>query len=208
MIRSGQSMTISIHDIMVGDVLHLEPGDSIPADGVLISGHGVKCDESSATGESDQMKKTNAREAWQQIMEGRATKNLDPFLISGSNVLEGVGTYMVTSVGPYSTYGRIMLSLQTSEDPTPLQVKLGRLADWIGYLGSAYVRSLLLGTPFIRNQPLTKRVQCCHHSVLHSFVPIYWRASQSSQYEPCREGKGVCGYFDRCCDCHCGGHSW
>jgi Ca2+-transporting ATPase len=131
---------ISIYDIKVGDVLHLEPGDSIPADGVLISGHGVKCDESSATGESDQMKKTDGHEVWQQIVEGHATRKLDPFLISGSKVLEGVGTYLVTSVGPYSSYGRIMMSLQTSNDPTPLQVKLGRLANWIGYLGSAYVK--------------------------------------------------------------------
>jgi Ca2+-transporting ATPase len=58
-------------------VLHLEPGDSIPADGVLISGHGVKCDESSVTGESDHMKKTNGYDVWQQIIEGRANKNLD-----------------------------------------------------------------------------------------------------------------------------------
>lgn len=130
-------MMISIYDIMVGDVLHLEPGDSISADGVLISGHGIKCDESSVTGESDQIRKTDGHEVWQQIIEGQATKKLDPILISGSKVLEGVGTYMVTSVGRYSTYGRIMLSLQTTNDPTPLQVKLGRLADWIGYLGSA-----------------------------------------------------------------------
>ncbi|KAF3387642.1 Calcium-transporting ATPase 2 [Penicillium rolfsii] len=136
-IRSGKSTMISIYDIKVGDILHLEPGDSIPADGVLISGHGIKCDESSATGESDQMKKTDGHEVWQQIVEGHATRKLDPFLISGSKVLEGVGTYLVTSVGPYSSYGRIMMSLQTSNDPTPLQVKLGRLANWIGYLGSA-----------------------------------------------------------------------
>ncbi|CAG7959590.1 unnamed protein product [Penicillium olsonii] len=136
-IRSGKSTMLSIYDLMVGDVLHLEAGDSIPADGVLITGHGVKCDESSATGESDQMKKTPGHEVWQQIVAGKATKKLDPFLISGSNVLEGVGTYLVTSVGPYSTYGRILLSLQTPNDPTPLQVKLGKLADWIGYLGTA-----------------------------------------------------------------------
>lgn len=128
---------ISIYDLMVGDVVHLEAGDSIPADGVLVTGYGVKCDESSATGESDQMKKTPGHEAWQQIVAGNASQKLDPFLISGSNVLEGVGTYLVTSVGPYSTYGRIMISLQTPNDPTPLQVKLGKLANWIGYLGTA-----------------------------------------------------------------------
>lgn len=128
---------ISIYDIMVGDVLHLEPGDSIPADGVLISGYGVKCDESSVTGESDQIKKTNGHGVWWCIAEGRANKTLDPFLVSGSKVLEGVGTYLVTGVGPFSTYGRLMLSLQVPNDPTPLQVKLGHLANWIGYLGSA-----------------------------------------------------------------------
>ncbi|KAJ5760897.1 hypothetical protein N7520_008053 [Penicillium odoratum] len=154
-LRSGRSMMVSVYDIMVGDVLHLEAGDSIPADGILISGHGVKCDESSATGESDQMKKTDGNEVWQQIIEGRATKKLDPFMISGSKVLEGVGTYLVTSVGPYSTYGRIMLSLQTSNDPTPLQVKLGRLADWIGYLGSAaaIILFLILVFRFIADLP-------------------------------------------------------
>ncbi|EKV07250.1 Calcium-translocating P-type ATPase(PMCA-type),putative [Penicillium digitatum PHI26] len=135
--RSGKTDMVSVYDIMVGDILHLEAGDSIPADGVLVSGYGIKCDESSATGESDQMKKTPGHEVWQQIVGGKANKKLDPFLISGSKVLEGVGTYVVTSVGPYSTYGRILLSLQTPNDPTPLQVKLGKLADWIGYLGTA-----------------------------------------------------------------------
>jgi Ca2+-transporting ATPase len=136
-IRSGKSVMISIFDITAGDVLHLEPGDAIPADGIFLSGHGVKCDESSATGESDQMKKTSAHEVWLHLMDGTATKKLDPFIISGSKVLEGVGTYLVTSVGPNSTYGKIMMSLQTGNDPTPLQFKLGRLANWIGGLGSA-----------------------------------------------------------------------
>lgn len=130
---------VSIHTITVGDILHMEPGDAIPADGVFLTGHGVKCDESSATGESDQMKKTPGHEVWQRIMDGTSTKKLDPFIISGSKVIEGVGTYLVTSVGPNSTYGKIMISLQTPNDPTPLQVKLGKLANWIGGLGTAYV---------------------------------------------------------------------
>jgi Ca2+-transporting ATPase len=135
-IRSGKSMQISVYDVTAGDVLHLEPGDAIPADGVLISGHGIRCDESSATGESDQMKKTDGGEAWRQVMDGSASKKLDPFIISGSKVLEGVGTYLVTSVGQNSSYGKILMSLQTESESTPLQVKLGHLANWIGGLGS------------------------------------------------------------------------
>ena len=136
-IRSGKSIQISVHDITAGDVLHLEPGDAVPADGIFISGHGVKCDESSATGESDQMKKTGGEEVWQRIQDGTATAKLDPFIISGSKVLEGVGTFLVTSVGQNSSFGKIMMSLQTTNEATPLQVKLGGLANWIGGLGSS-----------------------------------------------------------------------
>jgi Ca2+-transporting ATPase len=92
-IRSGKSFTISVYDILVGDVLHMEPGDLIPADGVFISGHNIKCDESSATGESDQMKKTNAEQVLRLLERGHNdSKDLDCFIISGSKVLEGVGT--------------------------------------------------------------------------------------------------------------------
>ena len=135
-IRSGKSVMISVFDVMVGDVLHLESGDSIPADGILISGHGIRCDESSATGESDAMKKTGGEEVWTRIIDGTATSKLDPFIISGSKVLEGVGTYLVTSVGVNSSFGKIMMSLQTENEGTPLQVKLARMANWIGYLGT------------------------------------------------------------------------
>ena len=136
-VRSGKSIMISVFDVMVGDVLHLESGDSVPADGILIEGHGIRCDESSATGESDAMKKTTGLEVWNRIEDGTATSKLDPFIISGSKVLEGVGKYLVTSVGVNSSFGKIMVSMQIENDDTPLQAKLGNMANWIGYLGSA-----------------------------------------------------------------------
>lgn len=135
-LRSGKSQMISVFDVMVGDILHLESGDSIPADGILVSGHGIRCDESSATGESDAMKKMAGQDVWTQIVDGTATSKLDPFIISGSKVLEGVGTYLVTSVGVNSSFGKVMMSLQTENEDTPLQVKLANMANWIGYLGT------------------------------------------------------------------------
>ncbi|KAI4219321.1 MAG: hypothetical protein LQ349_008388 [Xanthoria aureola] len=136
-VRSGKSVMISVFDVMVGDILHLESGDSIPADGILVGGHGIRCDESSATGESDAMKKTGGSEVWQRMVEGTATSKLDPFIISGSKVLEGVGTYLVTSVGVNSSFGKIMMGLQAENEETPLQAKLGKMANWIGYLGTS-----------------------------------------------------------------------
>lgn len=136
---------ISVYDVMVGDVLHLEPGDSIPADGIFISGHGVKCDESSATGESDALRKTGGAEVWAQLVAGGPNVHkLDPFIISGSKILEGVGTFLVTSVGVNSSFGKIMMSLRVKTEATPLQVKLGRMANWIGGLGSIAAGILFL----------------------------------------------------------------
>lgn len=137
-IRSGKSFIVSVHDVLVGDVLHLEPGDMIPADGIFISGHNVKCDESSATGESDQLKKTGAEQVMRLLEQGHTNqKDMDCFIISGSKVLEGVGTYVVTSVGINSSFGKIMMAMRQDMEPTPLQVKLDGLATAIAKLGSS-----------------------------------------------------------------------
>ncbi|KAI9747981.1 MAG: hypothetical protein M4579_007343, partial [Chaenotheca gracillima] len=136
-VRSGKSVMTSVYELTVGDVLHIEPGDLIPADGIFIQGHNVRCDESSATGESDQMKKTAGEEVSRQIFHGVASPKLDPFIISGSKVLEGVGTYLVTSVGENSSFGKTMMAVRQKTEPTPLQVKLDGLAGAIAKLGSA-----------------------------------------------------------------------
>jgi Ca2+-transporting ATPase len=136
-IRSGKSREISVFDVLVGDVVLLEPGDMVPVDGIFIDGHNVKCDESSATGESDLMKKRPAAEVYQAIKNGQETKKLDPFILSGSHVTEGVGKFLVTSTGVNSSYGKIMMSLREDPEVTPLQSKLNTLAEYIAKLGGA-----------------------------------------------------------------------
>lgn len=136
----------------------MEPGDILPADGVFIQGHNVKCDESSATGESDAVRKA----CWQDciaatqdhnttLMDDDCAKSLstthsfshepkqrpDPFLISGSKVLEGICTYLVTAVGCHSSHGRNLMSLRVKSEVTPLQEKLNTLAEDIAKLGIA-----------------------------------------------------------------------
>ncbi|OJJ95959.1 hypothetical protein ASPACDRAFT_47316 [Aspergillus aculeatus ATCC 16872] len=170
-IRSGQQIMVHIHDLTVGDLVHLEPGDCAPADGVVVTNYGLRCDESLATGEADQIEKVSGAEAWERSVTGKhkadegvlhekgieklEEENLDPFIISGSKILEGLGTYLVLSVGPHSTHGRIMMSLGTESDPTPLQVKLGRLASWIGWfgLGAALLLFFVLLFRFLAQLP-------------------------------------------------------
>ncbi|KAF5017240.1 hypothetical protein F66182_10852 [Fusarium sp. NRRL 66182] len=136
--RSGKPQNISIHDVLVGDVMFLEPGDVIPVDGVFIAGHNLSCDESSATGESDLIKKTPADVVLHSLLHEQAPqlKKLDPFIISGAKVLDGVGTFLVTAVGEQSSHGKTMMSLRDDPGLTPLQAKLNLLAGYIAKLGS------------------------------------------------------------------------
>lgn len=136
-VRSGRSYVINVHDIMVGDVLHLEPGDLVPVDGIFIDGHDLKCDESSATGESDALKKMPGDQVMRVLDAGLSTRGADPFIISGAKVLEGVGTFVCTSVGVNSSFGKIMMSVRTDVEATPLQKKLEKLALAIAKLGSS-----------------------------------------------------------------------
>lgn len=129
-IRSGRAQQISIHEIVVGDLVHLETGDVIPVDGILIHGFSVQCDESSSTGESDFIEKIPA-------LKGNIDDSViyDPFMLSGSKVSNGVGTFLVISVGENSSYGKILMSLHNEIEETPLQQKLGALAKYIVRVG-------------------------------------------------------------------------
>ena len=136
-IRSGKTVEISVYDILVGDVVLLEPGDMIPVDGIFIEGHNVKCDESQATGESDLIRKRPADEVYSAIDNHESLRKLDPFILSGSQVTEGVGTFLATSTGVNSSYGKTLMSLREDPEVTPLQSKLNTLAEYIAKLGGA-----------------------------------------------------------------------
>lgn len=136
-VRSGRVQQVLVYDIVVGDVVTLEPGDMIPVDGILIQGHGIKCDESSATGESDLLKKTPGDDAFRAIEQHENLKKIDPFILSGAKVSEGIGQFLVTAVGVHSSYGKTMMSLREDSEVTPLQSKLNILATYIAKLGSA-----------------------------------------------------------------------
>ena len=136
-VRDGKEQMIDVQDVVVGDVVLFEPGEIIPCDGIFLSGHNVRCDESHATGESDAIKKLSYYECI-ALREGRLAE-LDPdnhycdgkrtsssrkgvklsgldlldrtdcFVVSGSKVIEGIGSYLVVAVGPRSLMGQIMM---------------------------------------------------------------------------------------------------
>jgi len=137
-IRDSVEKLVDIKEVVVGDIALLEPGEVVPCDGVFISGHNVKCDESEATGESDAIKKVSFSqiiEVYRHTDPERAHK--DCFILSGSKVLEGVGKYVIVAVGNKSFNGRIMMALRGDTEHTPLQFKLNYLAELIAKIGSA-----------------------------------------------------------------------
>lgn len=126
-IREGKNTSVLVSKLMVGDVVSLEVGDMIPADGLLLEGYDLKIDESAMTGETDLIKKSASQ---------------DPFLLSGCKAQEGVGTMIITAVGKFSQWGKLMKALASKkkkgEDTrTPLEQKLDRLAKLLGYIGIA-----------------------------------------------------------------------
>lgn len=117
-LRKGRRQSISIFEIVVGDVVCLKIGDQVSADGLFINGHSLRVDESSMTGESDHV-------------EVDGTRN--PFMYSGTKIIDGYGTMMVTSVGMNTMWGQMMSSIsQDNNDRTPLQSRLDKLTASIG----------------------------------------------------------------------------
>ncbi|KAI3668109.1 hypothetical protein L6452_43184 [Arctium lappa] len=134
-IREGRRQKISIFDVVVGDVVVLNIGDQIPADGLFIDGHSLLVDESSMTGESDHIDIDAVRH---------------PFLISGSKVADGHGQMLVISVGMNTAWGKMMSSITgDSDEQTPLQSRLNKLTSSIGKVGLA-VAFLVLVVMLIR----------------------------------------------------------
>jgi Ca2+-transporting ATPase len=115
-IRGGEDVEITSENLVVGDIVHIQTGVVVPADGVLISGFSIACDESSMTGEPHAIEKDKIN---------------DPFLLSGTNVVNGVGKMLVICTGTNSLNGRSLLALEIEQQETPLQQKLNVLADLI-----------------------------------------------------------------------------
>uniref|UniRef100_A0A803TST2 Calcium-transporting ATPase n=1 Tax=Anolis carolinensis TaxID=28377 RepID=A0A803TST2_ANOCA len=112
-VRDAQVIQIPVAELVVGDIAQIKYGDLLPADGVLIQGNDLKIDESSLTGESDQVRKSVEK---------------DPMLLSGTHVMEGSGRMVVTAVGVNSQTGIIFTLLGAGEEEEKKDKK-GKMQD-------------------------------------------------------------------------------
>jgi Ca2+-transporting ATPase len=145
-LRNGQVVQINTSELLTGDICVVDTGDILPADGLLVKGYNVATDESSMTGEPLQIAKDTVH---------------DPFLLSGTKVVQGIGRMLVIGTGVNSLNGRSILALEVEPEKTPLQEKLGIIADYIAKFGIsiASLMVVILLIAYLVQADLSNKVQ-------------------------------------------------
>ena len=133
--RDGKLISIPSEDLVVGDVISLEAGDAVPADGRIIRQASLKIEESALTGESVPVTKfidiINLRDNEKDVPLGDR-KNM---VYMGSTVVYGRALAVITATGMDTEMGKIADALSKSEDSqTPLQRKLGQLSKTLTWI--------------------------------------------------------------------------
>lgn len=119
-IRDGKKETISSDEVVVGDIVLLEEGDSVPADGKILYTQCLGINESSLTGESDIV--------YKKIKEDKDNYFKLNMCYSGTNVTNGFGIIEITSVGKNTEFGRIGESLnEISIEKSPLENQINKM---------------------------------------------------------------------------------
>ena len=148
-LREGQFIKLPAAEITVGDIVSLEAGDFVPADGRITVNAGMKIDESALTGESLGVDKDV------EAIEGqRALGDRVNIVYSGSYVTYGRGEFLVTSIGMDTEVGKIATLLETtSEKKTPLQVNLDNFGKKLSILIMVFC-AVLFGISVFRGEAI------------------------------------------------------
>ena len=161
-LRNGQLAEIHVNEIVVGDVVYLQAGDKIPADGVVVSGS-IKVDQSPLNGETVEATKRPVEAG--ETYDAKDTHN-EHYAYRGSVVCGGEGYLEIKVVGDATVFGQIAAELQEDVDrKTPLQVKLGSLAGQIskfGYIGACAIVVGVLARAFISGAAPTDAIGWVH----------------------------------------------
>ena len=129
-IRNGRIQEIPRKDVVVGDIMVLETGEEIPADGELIEAISLQVNESNLTGEPV-INKTTVEADFDE--EATYASNL---VMRGTTVVDGHGSMKVLRVGDATEIGKVARqSTEQSTEPTPLNIQLTKLANLIGKIG-------------------------------------------------------------------------
>ena len=145
-IRAGALCEIHVSEVVVGDLVYLQAGDKIPADGTVMEGN-LFVDQAALNGETEEAEKVPLVDGASSDIKDLLNKY---YAYRGTVVCGGEGFLEVKVVGDKTLFGELALEVQEDTRETPLQVKLGKLAKQIstfGYVGAiAIVAGILLKT--------------------------------------------------------------
>ena len=136
--RNAGIHEINIDEIVVSDIVNLQTGDMVPADGIIIWGS-VAVDESSINGES--------KEVYKEKCININNYNDNNFVYRGTTIYEGNAYMQVTKVGKDTFYGNMAMELQEKNPTSPLKLRLSKLASIISRIG--YVGAVLVAISFL-----------------------------------------------------------
>ena len=129
-LRNGEKTSIPARELVVGDIVSLEAGDFIPADGRLIDAQNLRVEEGMLTGESEPVEK------FSDVIEGEvALGDRKNMVFSSSLVVYGRADFLVTAIAEQTEIGKIAQMLETAEaKQTPLQQKLEKFGKQLGWV--------------------------------------------------------------------------
>ena len=134
-IRDGRLEEIHVSEVVVGDIVYLQAGDKIPADGEIVEGS-IKVDQAALNGETEEADKRPNTQG--EAYDVKDLLNLH-YAYRGTVVCGGEAYMEIKVVGDNTLFGELALEVQEDTRETPLQVKLGKLAQQIstfGYIGA------------------------------------------------------------------------
>lgn len=154
-VRDSKVQVIARREVVVGDVVIVETGDEVPADGILFEAMDLQVDESSLTGEPLTNKEVRKGDYGTQSQDGQEAYPKD-LLLRSSMVMAGTGRYVVTAVGDGTEIGHVArMSTEVTGVKTPLNLQLDRLAKLISKVGSGVAIAsflLFLGHDILTNE--------------------------------------------------------
>ncbi len=159
-LRDGKISVVKSEDLVVGDVIVLEAGDAVPADARLLTCHSLKAEESALTGESVPVNKT--ADAIASDSDSVPLGDRVNMVYSGSTVVYGRGTAVITATGMDTEMGKIATAITKAEEgKTPLQLKLAQLSKILTVL-VLVICAFIFGLNLIRDGGF--------HNVLDTFI--------------------------------------
>ena len=145
-IRNGVVTVVEVDDLVVGDIVVVQSGDKILADGVLLDGE-ISVDNSALNGEAEECKKSPADESFTIPDEITGDTFVDAHsLFRGATVLDGEGYMVIRKVGEATMMGKMAKDMEDKEPDSPLKVKLNKLANQISVFG--YVGAIVIAVAY------------------------------------------------------------